>query len=571
MGAPSAGGPIGGGGGGSSGAKTGIQPTPAVAAGAPPADERAGGQATAADGGGTGGGSGGGGDGRGSASSDARASRSETPAPQARPKSLFSDVPPIEKDASSGVDAPEAAPVEIDAVNEGADGKKRDEASGTLGTESRTDAAQPAVPTAGGVGDRGVGAAGADGETPGRSSPAGAVSGKDEAVTPAEDAAPRSGDAPDGGDGGIAATEGATVELPALDVERLDADGTILDRSTEVARRSAHPVTGIWEQIGGPNDADFGPGGYRRSVLMLNPALKTVAVYRVYRGDIALVVGGELALDAEPVRARVVEGALAIREDAASTSRFRRTPLALGGSPAVTIAPPAGDGPWDLGWRREGMELVLGEKRYAAISREAFEEVRRGGGDIASESDLADTVETRPADATTQRVNETSFFGLRGGGKRICFIIDISGSMMVDAKLDRVKQELSATIQALKPDTRFSVVFFDDQAHMITQAWMQTDAERTHALGVIAGQNTGGGTNPQGAFEFAFKTLDPLPDCIYYMTDGITQVDVAAQLRSLNGGPNKTTVHAIAFGNGSLEVVMRQIAAENGGTYLFVP
>lgn len=576
MGAPSAGGPYGGGGGGSSGAKTGIQPTPAVAAGAQPADERTGGQATAEDGGGTGGG---GGDGRSSAASDVRESRSETPAAQARPKSLFSDVPPIEKDASSGVDAPEAAPVEIEAeieaANEGADGKKRDEESGTLGTESRTDARQPEVPTAGGVGDRGVGAGGEDREAPTRSSPQGASRGVDEAVTPAPEASPDQPGAQDqdatSGDASNAAERSADIALPDLDVERLDADGTILDRSAEVARRSAHPVTGIWEQIGGPNDADFGPGGYQRSVLMLNPALKTAAVYRVYRGDIALVVGGELALDAEPVRPRVAEGALAIREDAASTSRFRRTPLALGGSPAVTVAPPAGDGPWDLDWRREGMELVLGEKRYAAISREAFEEIRRGGGDIASESDLADKVEARPADATTRRVNETSFFGLRGGGKRICFIIDISSSMMVDAKLDRLKQELSATIQALKPDTRFSVVFFDDQAHMISQAWMHTDAERTHALGVIAGQNTGGGTNPQGAFDFAFKTLDPLPDCIYYMTDGMTQVDVAAQLRSLNGGPNKTTVHAIAFGNGSLEVVMRQIAAENNGTYLFVP
>lgn len=498
-----------------------------------------------------------------------------TPAAQARPKSLFSDVPPVDDDTSKGVDTPATAPVEIDAANDGADGKERDEASGTLGTESRTDARQPEVPTVGGVGDRGVGAGGDDGETPSDSSPAGASIGADESVAAAPDASleQRDGEKEDIGrtDAADTATRGDDLALPELEIERIDVDGTILDRSGEMSRRNAHPVAGIWEQIGGANDADFGPGGYQRSVLMLNPALRTAAVYRVYRGDIALVIGGELALDAAPVRARVVEGTMSIREDAASTSRFRRTPLALGGSPAVTVAPPAGDGPWKLAWRRDGMELVVGEKRYAAITRESFEEVRRGGGDIASEADLADRVAARPAEATTQRINETSFFGLRGGGKRIVFIVDISSSMLQGDKLGRLKQELSQTIKALKPDTRFSVVFFDDTAHMIEPAWMHTDADRTRALAVIAAQHTGGGTNPTQAFEFAFKTLDPLPDCIYYMTDGMTPVDIAGLLRFLNTGPSRTTVHAIAFGDRGLEAAMQQIAAENGGTYLFVP
>jgi hypothetical protein len=141
-------------------------------------------------------------------------------------------------------------------------------------------------------------------------------------------------------------------------------------------------------------------------------------------------------------------------------------------------------------------------------------------------------------------------------------------SVLDTAKAER---DTSQTIKALKPDTRFSVVFFDDTAHMIEPAWMHTDADRTRALAVIAAQHTGGGTNPTQAFEFAFKTLDPLPDCIYYMTDGQTNADVVGILRLLNKGPNKTTVHAIAFGDQSLEMTMKQIAADNNGAYLFVP
>jgi hypothetical protein len=55
------------------------------------------------------------------------------------------------------------------------------------------------------------------------------------------------------------------------------------------------------------------------------------------------------------------------------------------------------------------------------------------------------------------------------------------------------------------------------------------------------------------------------------MTDGQTRADVVGLLRSLNGGKVKTTVHAIAFGDRSLETVMQQIATENNGAYLFVP
>ena len=142
---------------------------------------------------------------------------------------------------------------------------------------------------------------------------------------------------------------------------------------------------------------------------------------------------------------------------------------------------------------------------------------------------------------------------------------------MAGPKLDRLKQELVGTIQSLKPDTQFAIVFFDSFTNTISQQWMKTDADRQNAVQVITNQGAGSGTDPTGAFEFAFGTLNPLPDCIYYMTDGQTNADVVGILRLLNKGPNKTTVHAIAFGDQSLEMTMKQIAADNNGAYLFVP
>jgi len=534
-----------------------------------PVDERTSGSATAAQGGGTGGGLGGGGEGLGAGGSQSSEASLDSGAASAKPRSLFSDVPPVTKDASTGVDAPTAPPESKQAANQ--------RPSGSSGNQSRPDAGTTKEQSAGGKGDKGVGSGNSNDTAPDGSKPAGAVTGNDEATKhPSSEAGPATNAAGNAANDDTTSASASSptpkteIELPDFEVQSIQGDKTILDRSDETERRNAHPVTGIWEQAAGPNDSDFAPGGYERSVVMLNPALKTAAVYRVFRGDITLVIGGELSLDADAPRNRATDGQLTIREDASSTSKFRRTPLALSGSPATTVAPPAGDGPWSLEWKREGMELVLGGKRYTAITRDAFEKVRRGGGDIASEADKADRIEARPPEASTQRVNETSFFGLRGGGKRICFIVDVSGSM-AGPKLDRLKQELAGTIQSLKPGTLFSVVFFDSTPTVISQQWMNTDTEKQRAIQVIANQGAGAGTDPTGAFQFAFGTLNPLPDCIYYMTDGQTNADVAGLLRALNTGANKTAVHAIAFGDQSLEPVMKQVAAENNGTYIFVP
>jgi hypothetical protein len=501
-----------------------------------------------------------------------RESPREKSADAANPSGAFAEAPTPPKDTSSGVDAP--ATIEEPAR----DAKQTDgtRPHGSSDLDSQKGAHDAPSPNSGAKGNSGVGQSSDETAAKPATSPTGASAGRDEPELGAPEAAKTSTtdqrERRPSSDRALGEGDGQTdIALPEFEIERLEGDGSIMDRSAGTEARNAHPATGIWEQVEGPRDSDFAPGGYERSVVMLNPALKAAAVYRVFRGDIALVIGGELALDADAPLRREPHGRLTIREDPSSTSKFRRTPLELGGTPAVTVAPPSGSGPWSFDWRREGMDLIVGEKRYRAITREDFEKVRRGGGDVATAADAADSIASRPPETARRRVNETSFFGIRGGGKRICFIVDVSGSMGSGGKLDRLKQELAATIQGLKPDTQFAVVFFDSSTHTIAQTWLSGDADRRNAIQVIANQGSGSGTDPTGAFEFAFKTLNPLPDCIYYMTDGQTYADVVGLLRSLNAGPQKTSIHAIAFGDQTLEAAMKQIAAENNGTYLFVP
>ena len=377
------------------------------------------------------------------------------------------------------------------------------------------------------------------------------------------------------------------IDLPEFDINRIDADRTALERAGNTKAIDAHPVTGVWEQIEGGNGADFGPGGYERSIIMLNPATKVAAVYRIFRGAIVFVMGGELALEipqrsTEPgahggtVRDDRRSGVLELRVDPSLSSKFPQVRMPLGGDPPRFAEPPSTGGPWRLDWRRETLELVLEGKRYTPTTLDVFESLRRGGGDVATAAERIETAPTRPSAAasTTERTKEAAFFGVRGGGKRFVFIVDISGSM-AGSKLDRLKAELSDSIRALDGDSEFSIVFFAGGAHVIDQGWMQARTDRDRAIQLIAQQGCNGGTDPTEAFNFAFKTLSPVPDCVFFMTDGQIPPWIPDHVRALNAARIPSVVHSIVVGappeEPAMRPIMERIANENQGTYTFVP
>jgi hypothetical protein len=102
---------------------------------------------------------------------------------------------------------------------------------------------------------------------------------------------------------------------------------------------------------------------------------------------------------------------------------------------------------------------------------------------------------------------------------------------------------------------------------------MKALTDRDRAIDLIAKQGPESGTDPTSAFRFAFESLSPIPDCIYFMTDG--QVPAGLQIidliRQLNAGKNPTQIHTINFGEPSSTDFMKQIAKENRGNYVFVP
>lgn len=163
-----------------------------------------------------------------------------------------------------------------------------------------------------------------------------------------------------------------------------------------------------------------------------------------------------------------------------------------------------------------------------------------------------------------------SFFGTRSKGKRFVFVIDKSGSMNNQGRLGKAKRELIATLRSLKPEARFMVYFFDQGAEPmpVTSMMAATPENIAWAARWIEGRGVGGSTDPRDALRFTFNLK---PDTVWLLTDGQFADDdeVLKQIRTANSNA-AIRINTVAFKDKSGEAVLKQIAAENDGSYRFV-
>ncbi|MGH7224013.1 MAG: hypothetical protein ACRELF_12350, partial [Gemmataceae bacterium] len=142
---------------------------------------------------------------------------------------------------------------------------------------------------------------------------------------------------------------------------------------------------------------------------------------------------------------------------------------------------------------------------------------------------------------------QITFLNTTAKGQRFCIIADNSGSMM-GKPMEFVKRELAKTLGDLKPESQFYVMFFNNDAEpMPFASWLQGTPKNVNNVSRwIKGKSANGGTNPQPAFERAFN-LDPRPDVIFFMTDGLIPLDVPASVAAMNNGKPRVTIHTIMF------------------------
>jgi hypothetical protein len=182
----------------------------------------------------------------------------------------------------------------------------------------------------------------------------------------------------------------------------------------------------------------------------------------------------------------------------------------------------------------------------------------------ASEDDAFDDI-LAPFPAAAHR----SFFGIPLGNppRKVVFVLDRSGSMCCSNGF--VKFELERCIGDMAESDGFHIIFFSSgpPVEMPPRRLVNaTDHNKQLAFEFIDGVIARGETDPSQALERAFAAK---PDIIYLLTDDGFDPHVARLVKDLNKD-GKVKVHTIGFLYKTSEAILKQIAAENGGTYKFV-
>ena len=178
---------------------------------------------------------------------------------------------------------------------------------------------------------------------------------------------------------------------------------------------------------------------------------------------------------------------------------------------------------------------------------------------------------------------DSSFFGAAAVGNCFCYVIDSSGSMRGGA-WEAAKAELQHSLSKLKESQRFYIIFFHNEVQAIPapgerepapNALYATQENLEHARQWIDTIRVDRGAPPTAALKIAVELE---PDAVFLLTDGVTKVDVPKALRELNrvsdlihGEQVKVPIHAIAYYSLEGEPMMRQVAEENGGQFIYVP
>jgi len=180
--------------------------------------------------------------------------------------------------------------------------------------------------------------------------------------------------------------------------------------------------------------------------------------------------------------------------------------------------------------------------------------------------------------------SNASFFGAAASGNCFCYVIDGSESMR-GGPWEAAKGELLRSLSTMKESHRFYIIFFNQKLHAITMPGERepatsplyaTSENLKHALNWIESLRIDRGAPPNAALLHAIEIE---PDAIYLLADGATKIDVPEFLRTKNrtsdfisGEQVRVPIHAIAFYSPeSGQKLMKQVAAENKGQFIYVP
>ena len=159
---------------------------------------------------------------------------------------------------------------------------------------------------------------------------------------------------------------------------------------------------------------------------------------------------------------------------------------------------------------------------------------------------------------------QTSFFGIRAEGQLFLYVVDCSGSMDDDARLEKAKTELRKTINALQSPQKFKVIFYNDRpvpmpGELPKPADYPSKAQLSRWLSLV---QPGGATDPRGSLSMALALK---PDAVFLLSDGAFPEGTVEEVTKLN--PGKIPIHCIDLANGAAGDDLKKIARDSGGQY----
>jgi Ca-activated chloride channel homolog len=161
--------------------------------------------------------------------------------------------------------------------------------------------------------------------------------------------------------------------------------------------------------------------------------------------------------------------------------------------------------------------------------------------------------------------------------KDIVFVIDTSGSMAEEGKMEKARAAMLFGVKTLRADDRFNVISFAGEEHLMQSHLIQAD-ERGRARGVefIQKLQPTGGTNINGAVQAGLKQFDSSdrPKMLIFMTDGLPTVGVTNPPKIIENAraakTGNTRLFTFGVGYDVNTALLDKLASENGGAADYV-
>ena len=155
-------------------------------------------------------------------------------------------------------------------------------------------------------------------------------------------------------------------------------------------------------------------------------------------------------------------------------------------------------------------------------------------------------------------------------GMDYVFVLDISGSMGTERKLETSSNAVAAFIEALSPEDCFEVMTFNVQPEVLFGGLKQVTGEaQAGAKAFLGTRQAKGGTKLEPALGGAYQYLDAGGDRILnvvVLSDGLTeQGDRGKLLQLIQARPANVRVFCVGVGNEVNRPLLEQMAEEAGG------